>query len=166
MFQIIDFEVSPFPLHFRNPQIRYLNLITPCDLQGGLPTFVILTKHLGLTDPGNRWTAHVDMLSLGLMRGFYDGILGFQTFVVEINSKVMKEFGSVPQSRYSCGCQGGVQLYATVAFSLTDPETDLIEKSRTSPWQPRMAKAFLETTIMPAVKPNENTFFHLLRWKW
>jgi len=42
-------------------------------------------------------------------------------------NKVMKEFGSVPQSRYS------------------------------------MAKAFLETTIMPAVKPNENTFFHLLR---
>lgn len=91
----------------------------------------------------------------------------FQTFVVISQYfKVMKEFGSVPQSRYSCGCQGGVQLYATVVFSLTDPETDLIKKSRTSPWKPRMAKAFLETTIMPAVKPNENTFFHLLRWKW
>ena len=29
--------------------------------------------------------------------------------------------------------------------------------------QPRMAKAFVETTIIPAVKPNENTFNQLLR---
>lgn len=41
----------------------------------------------------------------------------FQTFF-EVNIKVMKQFGSVPQSRYSCGCQDGRQQYATEDKSL------------------------------------------------